>query len=78
MDRRLALTRAKFGSRVAEDETEWLRSYFVETEEWRKVFNGDADIVYGAKGAGKSALYSLLVAEKETFRLRSQDCFYRG
>ena len=69
MDKMQVLTKAKFGSRVAEDETEWLRSYFVETEQWRKVFNGDADIVYGAKGAGKSALYSLLVAERETFRL---------
>jgi hypothetical protein len=69
VDKKEALSRARFGSRVAEDETEWLRSYFVETEQWLKVFNGDADIVYGAKGAGKSALYSLLVAERETFRL---------
>jgi hypothetical protein len=60
---------ATFGSRVAEDEGEGLLSYFVETEQWRKLIAGDVDIVYGAKGAGKSALYSLLVGQKETLRL---------
>ena len=58
---------ATFGSRVAEDEGEGLLSYFVETEQWRKLIAGDVDIVYGAKGAGKSALYSLLVGQKEFF-----------
>lgn len=63
------LTSATFGSRVAEDETEGLHSYFVETEQWRKLVAGDIDIVFGAKGAGKSALYSLLISQKETLRL---------
>ena len=63
-----ALLVANFGSRIAEDDTQ-LNTYFVETEQWRKILNGDIDIVFGAKGAGKSALYSLLVAQKEVLRL---------
>ena len=54
------LQKVGFGERVAEDEVELLASYFVETESWRQIFDGKVDIVYGAKGVGKSALYSLL------------------
>jgi len=50
-----------FGKRVAEEEQEALRSYFVETSQWRRIIEGEVDIVYGAKGSGKSAIYSLLV-----------------
>jgi len=49
-----------FGHRIAEDEAKNLAKYFVETEQWRTIFDGRADIVYGAKGAGKSAIYALL------------------
>jgi hypothetical protein len=52
---------SNFGERVAEDEINELASYFVQTEQWRKVFNGEVDIVYGPKGSGKSALYLLLM-----------------
>jgi hypothetical protein len=38
-----------------------LTSYFVETDQWRRIFAGDIDIVYGPKGSGKSAIYSLLM-----------------
>lgn len=69
MDKKAALQNSTFGSRVAEDEADDLKSYFVETEQWRKVLAGDVDVIYGAKGAGKSALYSLLVGQKETLRL---------
>jgi hypothetical protein len=69
------LTNAVFGNRIAEEELDRLKLYFVETEEWRKVFAGDVDIVFGAKGAGKSALYSLLVAQKEDFRLGRRTIF---
>jgi len=75
MDKQTALIDATFGSRVAEEELEGLRSYFVETEHWRKLFNGDIDIVYGPKGAGKSALYSLLVGERERLRLGRRTVF---
>lgn len=53
-----------FGARVAEDEVERLAKYFVETDHWRRLFSDAVDIVYGPKGAGKSALYSLLVGRK--------------
>lgn len=54
------LSACEFGERVAEEEADALGEYFVETENWRSVYAGKVDIVYGPKGAGKSALYSLL------------------
>jgi hypothetical protein len=54
-----------FGQRIAEDEGDTLDAYFVETDNWRRVFAGDIDIIYGPKGSGKSALYSLLVARTD-------------
>lgn len=56
---------ANFGHRVAEDEREELERYFVETDQWRRLFAGDIDVIYGAKGSGKSALYSLLVQKAD-------------
>jgi len=53
-----------FGQRVAEDESDLLQSYFVETDHWHRVYSGDVDVIYGPKGSGKSALYSLLVARQ--------------
>jgi hypothetical protein len=70
MEKRSVLLDTTFGQRVAEDEGDALRSYFVETEQWRKIIAGDVDIVYGAKGSGKSAIYSLLQSEYETLRVQ--------
>lgn len=53
-----------FGARVAEEEADSLASYFVETDHWRRLFADGVDVIYGPKGAGKSALYSLLNARK--------------
>jgi hypothetical protein len=61
MSKRVVLTETHFGKRIAEEETDALESYFVETEQWRKVFAGEIDVVYGPKGSGKSAIYSLLI-----------------
>lgn len=69
------LSQSNFGSRIAEEELDQLQSYFVETEQWRKVLAGDVDIVFGAKGSGKSALYSLLVDRREEFRLGRRTIF---
>jgi hypothetical protein len=55
-----ALVNASFGARVAEKELKELSNYFVETDEWRQLLTDHADIVFGEKGSGKSALYSLL------------------
>lgn len=65
------LTDASFGQRIAEDERDDLEHYFVETDQWRRLFAGEIDVVYGAKGSGKSALYSLLVR-------KSDELFDRG
>jgi hypothetical protein len=60
MTKRELLAGVTFGQRIAEDEADALASYFVETEQWRKIISGESDVVYGPKGSGKSALYSLL------------------
>lgn len=65
------LTTCEFGERVAEEEADALSEYFVETDNWKNLFSGKVDIVYGPKGAGKSALYSLLVH-------RTDELFDRG
>ena len=54
------LRKSTFGRRTAEEEREQLRAYFVETNQWSQVYNGEIDVVYGPKGSGKSAIYSLI------------------
>ncbi|WP_368644194.1 hypothetical protein ABRY97_13505 [Castellaniella ginsengisoli] len=54
------LKRIKIGERVAEEEADELVRYFLETEQWRQMRSGEIDVVYGPKGSGKSALYTLL------------------
>jgi hypothetical protein len=65
MSKRELLRTIGFGHRVAEDETDDLSTYFVETDSWDRLLRGDIDIVYGAKGAGKSALYALLISRSD-------------
>lgn len=65
------LNNLSFGQRIAEQEVDSLSEYFVETEQWQELLSGVVDIVYGPKGAGKSALYSLLTA-------RESDLLERG
>ena len=69
------LKEARFGSRIAEEEIDEPLLYFVETEQWRKLLSGEVDIVFGSKGSGKSALYSLLVLKKEELRLGKRTVF---
>jgi hypothetical protein len=54
-----------FGARVAEDETAELAKYFVETDQWNRIFRNEIDVVRGGKGAGKSAIYSLLATKTD-------------
>lgn len=61
MDILSVLRPVTFGQRVAEDEVDQLATYFVETDLWNRLYADGVDIIYGAKGAGKSALYSLLM-----------------
>ena len=71
MERRELLKSISFGARVAEEETAELSKYFVETDQWTRFLNGDVDVIQGDKGAGKSAIYSLLVTRTNWLRFSS-------
>jgi hypothetical protein len=64
MDKAEVLRSISFGGRTAEEEAGNLRRIFVETEHWQSVNQGNVDIVYGSKGSGKSAIYSLLQEQR--------------
>jgi hypothetical protein len=55
------LAQVHFGQRIAEQESKQLLGYFVETDQWKSILRGEVDVIYGAKGSGKSAIYSLLL-----------------
>jgi hypothetical protein len=61
LDKRSVLETLTFGARIAEDEKDELASYFVETDQWTRVASGSVDVVFGPKGAGKSAIYTTLM-----------------
>lgn len=71
MDSHEVLRQLTFGNRVAEEEAEALSAYFVETDHWNRLYRGEIDVIYGAKGSGKSALYTLL-------NLKSNEMFDRN
>jgi hypothetical protein len=60
VDRLRLLREVPFGAQVAEEETNDLADYFVETDQWLRIFGGEVDVIRGHKGAGKSAIYLLL------------------
>jgi hypothetical protein len=72
MTKREVLEASTFGKRIAEEETEPLSSYFVKTEQWKRLLSGEVDVVYGPKGSGKSALYALLAREFDKLRLEKR------
>ena len=45
MTKRDVLAATRFGQRIAEEEADQLISYFVETDQWRRVISGEADVV---------------------------------
>jgi hypothetical protein len=61
------LRQLSFGAQVAEEETGELANYFVETDQWQRIHAGDIDVIRGDKGAGKSAIYSLLISRSDSF-----------
>ena len=65
------LRELSFGNRIAEEEAKNLTKYFVETEQWRTIFHGKADIVYGSKGAGKALSMPFLRIKKEIYHLET-------
>jgi hypothetical protein len=50
----------RFGSQTAEDEADALEHYFVQTDQWKRMYRGEIDVVYGMKGSGKSAIFTLI------------------
>jgi hypothetical protein len=67
MQRLDLLRHLSFGAQIAEDEVNELANYFVKTHQWDQIANGKIDIVRGEKGAGKSAIYSLLTTKADEF-----------
>src|SRR4051794_32982911 len=61
------LRELQFGARVAEDEAGELGRYFVQTDQWARIYRGDVDIVFGPKGSGKSAIYHLINQKEDEF-----------
>ncbi len=70
MKKREVLTQTTFGKTTAEEESLNLSTYFVETVEWRKIWSGEADVLYGPKGSGKSAIYALLLNRRDDLAKR--------
>jgi hypothetical protein len=60
------IQKVTFGESIAELEAHKLKDYFLKTEFWKLIRNGTNDIVYGGKGAGKSAIYSSITNDIDT------------
>ncbi|NWO07362.1 MAG: hypothetical protein HLX50_17230, partial [Alteromonadaceae bacterium] len=65
MDKKKILQHISFGKRIAEEESSELVDYFVETDQWERIIGGEVDVIYGAKGTGKSAIYSLMLQKED-------------
>lgn len=71
MDRLELLKKTTFGAQIAEDEQKELVGYFVQTEDWVRIFEGKIDVVRGEKGSGKSAIYATLLKKTDELFDRS-------
>src|ERR1700679_4037338 len=60
------LKQIDFGQRIAEDESDKLERYFMSTDPYRRVLKGEVDVIYGPKGSGKSAIYSVTERESDS------------
>jgi hypothetical protein len=69
MTNRDVLVQLSFGGRVAEEEAVELSRYFVQTDQWKRVFEGQVDVVLGPKGSGKSAIYQSILDRRQTLEL---------
>lgn len=66
MDKKDLIQKVTFGESIAELEAQKLKDYFLKTEFWKLIRNGTNDIVYGSKGAGKSALYTSITNDVDS------------
>lgn len=53
-----ALERLRLGAPTAENEFQTLASYYLRTDEFGRAIRGEANLVIGRKGSGKTALFS--------------------
>ena len=58
--RRSQLQTLSLGARAAENEFRSLEQYFVETAEFLRTLRGDAQVVTGRKGSGKTAIFFMV------------------
>jgi hypothetical protein len=65
------LEETDFGYYIAENESEYLQQFFVDTRFWRQIVSGRYDIILGAKGSGKSAIYLSLIKKAEQLTAES-------
>lgn len=73
MKRENELKDVNIGKRVAEEEIEGLKSYFLKTYLWEQIIKDDVDVIFGCKGSGKSALYGYLSTQE--YELLSQNVY---
>jgi hypothetical protein len=66
------LRETNIGERIAEEESQILTDFFLETHIWEQFFAGEIDVVYGAKGAGKSALYLNLLRNRAKLKKQNR------
>jgi hypothetical protein len=60
------LAELSIGDPVAENEFQTLYSYYIRTDQYKRASRGEANMVVGRKGAGKTALFSQLRNEKRS------------
>ena len=63
--RRDSLNLTKLFGKDRSQEDENLQHYFVKTRQYDEIKRGDKELVLGRKGAGKSALFSMLAKEAQ-------------
>jgi hypothetical protein len=63
------LQRLRMGDPMAENEFDTLGSYYIRTDSYNRALNGEANVIVGRKGSGKTALWAEL---RDTLRQRSR------
>ncbi|MDU5488251.1 MAG: hypothetical protein E6093_22560 [Serratia liquefaciens] len=66
------LKRLDLGATSAENEMRYLESYYLETDQYLKALRGEAHLIVGRKGSGKSAIF-LQIRDHERERNRSKN-----
>ena len=65
MIKRDSLNLTKLFGKDRSQEDENLQHYFIKTRQYEEIKRGDKELVLGRKGAGKSALFSILAKEAQ-------------